>query len=74
MKESIYLRYQFKHRDSAELIDGYIEIKDVSKLSGEMKKFFNIHDFKIIDKRLVRKDEYEKWRRDINFQKTYQYS
>lgn len=74
MKESIYLHYQFKDRDSAKLIDGYIEIKDVGKFSGDMKKFFNIHDFKIIDKRLARKDEYEKWKRDENFQKTYSYS
>jgi hypothetical protein len=60
MSEEIYLQYKFKNRKTGDFKEGYIKIPDVAKYANGFKRMFDIHEFKICEKRLVSKEEFDK--------------
>ena len=63
MAEEVYLHYTFKHRKTGELKDGYIRIPDVQKYASGLKKCFDIHEYRLCDRRLVSKEEFSRKRK-----------
>jgi hypothetical protein len=60
MPEEIYLHIKFKNRKTGDFKDGYIRIPNIEKYANDLKKYFDIHQFRICEKRLVSKEEFEK--------------
>ena len=60
MAEEVYLHFTFKHRKSGEFKEGYVRIPDVQKYANGLKKCFDIHEYRLCDKRLVSKEEFNK--------------
>jgi hypothetical protein len=60
MPEELYLNFKFRNRKSGELYDGYFKIPDVEKYTAGFKKFFNIHEYRICERRIVTKEEFER--------------
>jgi hypothetical protein len=42
-----------------------LAFKNVEDHDPALKKFFDIHEYKIVEKRLSRMEEYDKWRKEI---------
>ncbi len=59
MSEELYLNIKFKNRKTGELRDGYIKIPDLTKYANGMKKYFDIHQFRVCERRLISKEEYD---------------
>lgn len=62
MAEEAFVYIKFKNRKTGELIDTVLAFKNIEDNDPALKKFFDIHEYKIVEKRLSRKEEYEKWR------------
>ena len=60
MPEELYVNIKFKNRKTGELKDGYVRVPNVEKYANGLKKFLDIHQFRVCEKRLVRKEEYDK--------------
>ncbi len=60
MPEELYVNIKFKNRKTGELKDGYVRVPNVEKYANGLKKFFDIHQFRVCEKRLVSKEEYDK--------------
>lgn len=60
MSEELYVHFKFKNRNNGEYTDGYIRIPNVEKYANGLKKYFDIHQYKICEKRLVSKEEFDK--------------
>ncbi|MDF1612018.1 hypothetical protein [Stygiobacter electus] len=59
MPKELFINIKFKNRKTGELKDAYIKIPDISKYSNGLKKYFDIHEYRICEKRLVSKEEFE---------------
>ena len=64
MAEDAFVYYKFRNRKTGEIIDAVLAVRNVENHDPALKKFFDIHDFKIVEKRLTRQEEYDKWRRE----------
>ena len=60
MKEEVYIHYKFKNRKTGEFKDGYVRIPDIEKYANGLKRYFDIHEYHLCEKRLVSKEEYSK--------------
>ncbi len=60
MPEELYINFKFKNRKTGELKDGYIRVPNIEKYANGLKKFFDIHQFRVCEKRLVSREEFEK--------------
>mgnify|MGYP007030182088 CR=1 FL=1 len=59
MPEELYINIKFKNRKTGEVKEGYIKIPDVTKYANGLKRFFDIHQYRICEKRLVSKEEFD---------------
>ena len=66
MPEELFVQYKIKNRKTGELTDIYFRIPDVEAFAGGMKKYFDVHEYRIYEKRLVSKEEFEKRRSTKN--------
>ena len=64
MAEDAYIFYKFRNRKTGEINEAVVAIKNVENHDSTLKKYFYIHDYKIVEKRLTRREEYDKWRRE----------
>jgi hypothetical protein len=64
MADELYLHYKFKHRKTGEFKDGYVKIPDIKKYANGLKRCFDIHEYRLCDKRIVSKEEFDKKGRD----------
>lgn len=71
MAEEVHIYYKFKNRNTGEITEAIVPIKNVENHAPKFKHLFDIHDYKIVEKRLTRADEYDKWRREKQM-KTHQ--
>ncbi len=60
MPEELFLQLKFKNRKTGEFKDGFIRIPDIEHYAVGLKKYFDIHEFKVCEKRIMSKEEYEK--------------
>ncbi len=60
MPEELFLHIKFKNRKTGEFKDGFIHIPDVEKYAVGLKKYFDIHEYKVIEKRVMNKEEWER--------------
>ena len=60
MPEELYVNFKFKNRKTGELKDGYIRIPNVEKYANGLSRFFDIHQYRVCEKRLVSKEEFDK--------------
>ncbi|PKL84253.1 MAG: hypothetical protein CVV24_00820 [Ignavibacteriae bacterium HGW-Ignavibacteriae-3] len=60
MPEDLLVNIRFKNRKTGELKDGYVRVPDIEKYANGLKKYFDIHEFRICEKRIVSKEEFEK--------------
>ncbi len=60
MPEEVLLHFKFKNRKTGEFKEGYVRVPDIQKYANGLKKYFDIHQFRICEKRLVSKEEFEK--------------
>ena len=60
MPEELYVNIKFKNRKTGELKDGYIRVPNVEKYSNGLKKYFDVHQYRVCEKRIVSKEEFEK--------------
>jgi len=65
MAEEAFVYYKFKNRKTGELIDAVLAFKNLEDHDPALKKFFDIHDYKVVEKRLSRLEEYDRWRKEI---------
>ena len=59
MAEELYVNIKFKNRKTGELKDGYVRIPNLERYANELKKYFDIHQFRVCEKRIVSKEEFE---------------
>ncbi len=64
MPEDLNVYYKFRNRETGKINDVVVVIKNVENHAPSLKKYFDIHDYKIVEKRILRTDEYEKWKRE----------
>ena len=64
MADDAFVYYKFKNRKTGELIDAVLAFKNVEEHDPALKKFFDIHEYKIVEKRLSRVEEFDKWRKE----------
>jgi hypothetical protein len=60
MPEELYVNIKFRNRKTGEFNDTYFRIPNLEKYANGSKKFFDIHQFRICEKRLIGKEEFEK--------------
>ncbi|MFA3784037.1 hypothetical protein ABRY23_13330 [Melioribacteraceae bacterium 4301-Me] len=60
MPEELFIHIRFKNRKTGEFKDGFIHIPDIEKYAVGLKKYFNIHEYKVIEKRIMSKDDWVK--------------
>jgi hypothetical protein len=60
MPEELYVNIKFKNRKTGEFKDTYFRIPNLEKYADVHKKYFDIHEFRICEKRVVSKEEFEK--------------
>jgi hypothetical protein len=60
MPEELYVNIKFKNRKTGEFKDGYIRVPNVEKYANRLKKYFDVHQYRICEKRIVGKEEFEK--------------
>ncbi len=60
MPEELYVNIKFKNRKTGELKDGYIRVPNVEKYANGLKKYFDVHLYRVCEKRIVCKEEFEK--------------
>ncbi|MEW6701867.1 MAG: hypothetical protein AB1298_04040 [Bacteroidota bacterium] len=60
MPEELYVNIKFKNRKTGELKDGYVRVPNIERYANGLKKYFDIHQFRICEKRIVSKEEFEK--------------
>jgi hypothetical protein len=60
MPEDLLVNIKFKNRKTGELKDGYVRVPNIEKYSNGLKKYFDIHEYRICEKRIVSKEEFEK--------------
>jgi hypothetical protein len=65
MAEDAFVYYKFKNRKTGELIDAVLAFKNVEDHDPALKKFFDIHEYKIVEKRLYSMEDNDKWRKEI---------
>ena len=65
MAEDAFFYYKFKNRKTGEIIDAVLAFKNVEDHDPSLKRFFDIHDYKIVEKRISRLEEYDKWRKEV---------
>jgi hypothetical protein len=49
MAEDAFVYYKFKNRKTGELIDAVLAFKNVEDHDPALKKFFDIHEYKIVE-------------------------
>lgn len=59
MPEKLFINIKFKNRKTGEVKEGYIKIPDLTKYANGLKKYFDVHEFRICEKRIVCKEEFE---------------
>ena len=59
MAEELYVNIKFKNRKTGELKDGYVRIPNLERYANGLKKYFDIHQFRVCEKRIVSRDEFE---------------
>ncbi|MBU2494274.1 MAG: hypothetical protein KJ571_16730 [Bacteroidetes bacterium] len=62
MPEELFVHYKFKNRKSGKISEGYIRVPDIEKYAKGMNQLFDIHEYKIIERRIANKEEYEFWK------------
>ena len=60
MSEEIYLHYKFKNRKTGEFKDGFVHIPDIQKYANGFKRCFDLHEYRLCEKRLISKEEFDK--------------
>lgn len=60
MPEDLLVNIKFKNRKTGDLKDAYVRVPDIEKYANGLKKYFNIHEFRICEKRIVSKEEFDK--------------
>lgn len=60
MPEDLLVNIKFKNRKTGELKDGYVRVPNIEKYSDGLKKYFDIHEYRICEKRIVSKEEFDK--------------
>ena len=63
MAEEVVIHYKFRNRKTGDFKDIYIKIPDVEKYVAGNKKLFDIHEYRVCERRLVTKEEFEKRQR-----------
>lgn len=63
MAEEVHIFYKFKNRKTGEITEAIIPIKNVENHAPKLKHFFNIHEYRIVEKRLSRLEKYNEWRK-----------
>jgi hypothetical protein len=58
--EELFINIKFKNRKTGEFKDAYVRIPNLEKYANGHKRYFDIHEFRICEKRIVSKDEFEK--------------
>jgi len=56
MPEELFINIKFKNRKTGEVKEGYIKIPDLTKYANGLKKYFDVHEFLICEKRIVCKE------------------
>ncbi|GJQ62267.1 MAG: hypothetical protein SCALA702_13200 [Melioribacteraceae bacterium] len=67
--EELYLKYKIKDRNTGKLKECFIKIPDVGKFCEDCEEINSPHDFKVYERSIVKKEDYEKWKQNINFLK-----
>lgn len=60
MAEELYVNIKFKNRKTGELKDGYVRVPNIAKYANGLKKYFDVHQYRVCDKRIVSREEYDK--------------
>jgi hypothetical protein len=60
MPEELYVNIKFKNRKTGEFKEGYIRVPNVERYANGLKKYFDVHQYRICEKRIVCKEEFEK--------------
>ena len=59
MAEELYVNIKFKNRKTGELKEGYVRIPNLERYANGLQKYFDIHQFRVCEKRIVSKEEFE---------------
>jgi len=60
MPEELLVQITFKNRKTGNFKDGYLRVANVEKYANGLKKYFDIHQFRVCEKRIVSKEEFDK--------------
>jgi len=66
MAEELYLMYKIKDRKSGKLKECYVKIPDITPYLVNCEEVLNPHEYKVIEKALTKKEDYEKWKQNLN--------
>ena len=62
MAEELFVHYRFKNRKSGKISEGYVRIPDIEKHAKELEQFFDVHEYKVIERRIANKEEFDGWK------------
>lgn len=62
MPEELFVHYKFKNRKSGKISEGYVRIPHVEKHAKDLDQFFDVHEYKVIERRIANKEEFENWK------------
>lgn len=60
MPEEILVNIKFKNRKTGNFKDVYIRVPNIEKYANGLKKYFDIHEFRVCEKRIVSREEFDK--------------
>jgi len=60
MAEEVVIHYKFRNRKTGDFKEAYIKIPDIEKYAIGHKKLFDIHEYRVCERRLITKEELDK--------------
>lgn len=66
MAEELYVMYKIKDRKSGKLQECFVKIPDITPFASGCDALLNPHEFKIIEKTVSKKEDYDKWKQNLN--------
>lgn len=62
MAEELFVHYRFKNRKNGKITEGYVRIPGIESHAKDLEQFFDVHEYKVIERRIANKEEYESWK------------
>ena len=60
MAEEVVIHYKFRNRKTGDFKEVFIKIPDVEKYAIGHKKLFDSHEYRVCERRLLTKEEFDK--------------